>query len=133
MVSISVYLHDGEVFTERSKAILNVVGAVVRDLRPPWAIGGDFNFFPEALRASMSCVDVLGRICSIGQDACRGKGSGSQLGDFVVCRKMEALILGCEAQADAPIKVHDMVAVAFKGCANSHYKVTFQQHRHFPK
>ena len=53
IVFISLYLHDGEGLSQRNKTILQIVGALVRDLRVPWAIGGDFNFAPDVLAASM--------------------------------------------------------------------------------
>ena len=126
-------LHAGEGLTEKNKAILQTAGAFVRDLRVPWAIGGDFNFHPDVLAGSMGCDEVGGLIICTGRDTCHVKGSGSELDYFLVCRILEAFMLMVSSKPEASIKVHDMVEIAFQGCANKHFKVVLEQPRQFPK
>ena len=46
----SVYLHCGEGLTSRNVLLLEHVAAIIKTLRGPWVLAGDFNVTPETLK-----------------------------------------------------------------------------------
>ena len=49
---ISIYLWTSEGLTERNLALLHRLKLLVRTLKGPWIVGGDWNVEPELLQSS---------------------------------------------------------------------------------
>ena len=70
---ISIYSWHSEGLSPRNLDLLEVAAKIIRGLRGPWLMSGDFNVAPDILRACGLLELVGAEIRGTGQSTCKGK------------------------------------------------------------
>ena len=70
---ISIYLWTGEGLTERNLALLHRLKLLVRTLKGPWVVGGDWNIEPELLQSSGWARYLKGQVFATEGPTCGDK------------------------------------------------------------
>ena len=86
---ISVYLISCEGMSERNRGILLDLARLIKAIRGPWVVMGDWNMPPEVLEAAGWVGEVEGKIVSPKLPTCKG----SVIDYFVVDRRLMHAVL----------------------------------------
>ena len=105
---VSVYLHDSEGFTPRSKAILDAIGSEVKILAQPFVIAGDFNIAPEIMcRDCQMLRDITGNVLKPeGAGTCATTGGMRNNDYFILSTHMLHAVQDIQIQHKAKTSPH---------------------------
>ena len=108
---ISVYMADSEGLSERNMAVLQEATALVRSLRSPWIMAGDWNMEPSTLN-SAGWVDTTGGVVvAPALVTC----NSSTYHFFVASRELQHAVVGLQRIEDGGTKPHFPVRLLLRG------------------
>ena len=109
----SIYLRDSEGLSEANRAILQHAAKVVRRLRGPWVLAGDWNITSAMLRSTSFLNAVGGVVFAPELPTC----NESTYDFFVVSSDIAAAIAGVQRVDDAGLNPHWPVRLLVRGDA----------------
>ena len=80
----SIYLYNSEGLTDRNRALLLDIARLLRGIRGPWVVMGDWNLAPEVLQAAGWVEEVCGKIICPSVPTCKK----SVIDYFVIDRRL---------------------------------------------
>ena len=99
---ISIYLIDGEKDSENNLAILAEVTALIKTLKGPWIVAGDFNMSPSELKATNWHRTAGGQIHAPSTATCLA----TIYDFFVVCNSLSPAVAGVQTIEDGGLYPH---------------------------
>ena len=114
---ISTYLWHSEGLSPRNLDLLEVAAKIIRGLRGPWLMGGDFNVAPQILRTCGWLELVGAEIRGTGQSTCKGKENDY----FILPRPLLNEVIAALPVVDADISPHTPVRIILRGAPRSHW------------
>ena len=107
---VSVYLWHTEGLSQRNLDLLQCLAGVLRQLRGPWIVGGDFNLTPDMLRTSGWLFLVNGVLHSPGVATCKGR----QIDFFVTSAALAPAVAAVLVVGDTGSGPHSAVRMLLK-------------------
>jgi len=109
----SVYLQDSVGLNDVNLAVLQEVAVVLKQLRGPWVLAGDWNINPDLLRSS-AWLDVVGGVLVAPQTpTCHG----STYDFFVVSQDLASSVVAVARVDDGGMHPHHPVRMLLRGDA----------------
>ena len=112
---ISVYLHTCEGMSEKNRGLLMDLARIVRHIRGPWIIMGDWNMAPEVLQASGWVDEICGKAVCPGVPTCKK----SIIDYFVVDRRLMHAVLYVKRMEGFGSRPHYPVRMALRALPRS--------------
>ena len=113
---VSVYMADSEGLSEKNLAVLGDATALVRSLRSPWIMAGDWNMDPRTLNAAGWVDTTGGVIIAPALETC----NKSTYDFFVVSKELQHAVAGLQRIDDGGTKPHFPVRLLLKGNGRSY-------------
>jgi len=107
----SLYLRDSVGLSEENLCILQEVAIVLKKLRGPWIVAGDFNLNPDLLRSSGWLDIINGVLVAPTSPTCHG----STYDYFIVCQALAPSVAGIARIDDGGMHPHSPSRLFLKG------------------
>jgi len=109
----SVYLQDSAGLNDVNLAVLQEIAVVLKQIRGPWILAGDWNLNPDLLRSSAWLDVVGGVIVAPTTPTCHG----STYDYFVVSQDLASSVVGVARVDDGGLHPHHPVRMLLRGDA----------------
>ena len=107
---VAVYLYNSEGLSERNRGVLLDLARLIRGLRGPWVVMGDWNLSPEVLQASGWVEEVCGKVLCPSMPTCKN----STIDYFVVDRRLVHAVVYVKRLEGFGITPHYPVRLAIR-------------------
>ena len=107
---VAVYLYNSEGLSERNRGVLLDLARLIRGLRGPWVVMGDWNLSPEVLQASGWVEEVCGKVLCPSMPTCKN----STIDYFVVDRRFVHAVVYVKRLEGFGITPHYPVRMAIR-------------------
>jgi len=131
---VSIYLHDGEGWSERNTAIMQHLAKMLATLSAPWILGGDFNMEPEVLEQGY-WWSALGAVIVAPQGVggtCRTRGTKRIYDYFVLHPMLKPYVQEVRVMEEWHSAPHKPVMLTLRVEANTYWQRVQRRPRDLP-